>query len=73
MSGNFELDEELNNVQQDSVHIPREISIEGEHQKTLERILNGNNIQLVTNKDSNSGDATRDTRTRVLMHALHAL
>lgn len=41
MSSNFELDEELNNVQQDSVHIPREISIEGEHQKTLERILNG--------------------------------
>jgi len=58
MSGNFELDEELSNVQQDLVHIPREISIEGEHQKTLERILNGNNFQLVTNKGCSSGDAT---------------
>lgn len=36
----FELDEELLSLQ-DTVHIPGEISIEGENPKSLERILNG--------------------------------
>ncbi|KAK3804526.1 MAG: LOW QUALITY PROTEIN: non-SMC mitotic condensation complex subunit 1-domain-containing protein [Benniella sp.] len=57
MSGNFELDEELNNIQQDSVHIPREISIEGEHQKTLERILN----EIVDTLHEASGNITDST------------
>ncbi|KAF9117197.1 Condensin complex subunit [Mortierella sp. AM989] len=54
MSGNFELDEELNNVQQDSIHIPNEISIEGENQKTLERILN----EIVDTVQEASGNIT---------------
>ncbi|KAG0208089.1 Condensin complex subunit [Mortierella sp. GBA30] len=41
MPSHFELDEELNSVQQESVHIPGEITIEGENQKTLDSILNG--------------------------------
>ncbi|KAG0004923.1 Condensin complex subunit [Entomortierella chlamydospora] len=40
MSYKFELDEELDNVLQDSVHIQNEILIEGENKSTLERILN---------------------------------
>ncbi|KAF9345500.1 Condensin complex subunit [Mortierella sp. AD094] len=54
MSANFELDEELNNVQQDSIHIPNEISIEGENQKTLERILN----EIVDTLQEASGNIT---------------
>ncbi|KAF8935517.1 armadillo-type protein [Dissophora ornata] len=57
MSGNFELDEELNNVQQDSIHISREISIEGENQKTLERILN----EIVDTLQEASGNITDST------------
>ncbi|KAF9584658.1 Condensin complex subunit, partial [Lunasporangiospora selenospora] len=40
MPAQFELDEELSSIQQDTIHISREIPIEGENQKTLERILN---------------------------------
>ncbi|KAG0021464.1 Condensin complex subunit [Entomortierella chlamydospora] len=54
MSANFELDEELNNVQQDSIHISHEISIEGENQKTLERILN----EIVDTLHEGSGNIT---------------
>ncbi|KAG0366325.1 Condensin complex subunit [Gamsiella multidivaricata] len=57
MSANFELDEELNNVQQDSVHISQEISIEGENQKTLERILN----EIVDTLQEASGNITDST------------
>ncbi|KAG0278180.1 Condensin complex subunit [Linnemannia exigua] len=41
MSEPFALDEELNNLQTDSIHIANEIPIEGENPKTLDRILNG--------------------------------
>ncbi|KAF9092669.1 Condensin complex subunit [Mortierella sp. AD031] len=41
MSDPFVLDEELNNLQSDSIHIPNEITIEGENSKTLDQILNG--------------------------------
>ncbi|KAG0065308.1 Condensin complex subunit [Linnemannia elongata] len=41
MSETFALDEELNNLQTDSIHIPNEIPIEGENPKTLDQILNG--------------------------------
>ncbi|KAG0292153.1 Condensin complex subunit [Linnemannia gamsii] len=41
MSYAFALDEELNNLQTDSIHIANEITIEGENPKTLDRILNG--------------------------------
>ncbi|KAF9174343.1 Condensin complex subunit [Mortierella sp. AD010] len=40
MSYKFELDEELDNVLQESVHIQNEIPIEGENKNVLERILN---------------------------------
>ncbi|KAG0240937.1 Condensin complex subunit [Actinomortierella wolfii] len=36
----FELDEELLNLQQDTIVVPGEIPIEGENHKSLERILN---------------------------------
>ncbi|KAF9919096.1 Condensin complex subunit [Lobosporangium transversale] len=52
--GNFELDEELSNVQQDSIHIPGEITIEGENHKTLERILN----EIVDTLHDASGNIT---------------
>ncbi|GJJ71787.1 condensin complex subunit 1 [Entomortierella parvispora] len=57
MPGQFELDEELSNVQQDSVHISREISIEGENQKTLDRILN----DIVDSIQESSGNITDST------------
>ncbi|KAF9920846.1 Condensin complex subunit [Linnemannia zychae] len=41
MSDPFALDEELNNLQTDSIHIPNEIPIEGENSKALDQILNG--------------------------------
>ncbi|KAI1319898.1 Condensin complex subunit [Mortierella claussenii] len=55
--GNFELDEELNNVQQDSIRISREIAVEGENQKTLERILN----EIVDILQEASGNITDST------------
>ncbi|KAF9195978.1 Condensin complex subunit [Haplosporangium sp. Z 11] len=54
MPGNFELDEELNNVQQDSIHISREITIEGENQRTLDNILN----EIVDSVQEASGNIT---------------
>ncbi|KAF9276148.1 Condensin complex subunit [Mortierella alpina] len=57
MPSHFELDEELNNVQQESVHIPREITIEGENQKTLDSILNG----IVDTIQEASGNITDGT------------
>ncbi|KAF9438398.1 Condensin complex subunit [Entomortierella beljakovae] len=72
MSGSFELDEELNNVQQDSIHISNEIPIEGENQKSLERILN-EIIDLLQEASGNITDSSIFDQIRSFIKHINTL